>query len=1047
MPIPRSSAALKLTPKRLPPRLSIGEVCRLTGLRPGTLRNWEERYGLLNPARTPGGTRLYSEQDVDRIREIQGLLRRNGKSLLAVAGSLGISQPRAARPRHDPQAGKLERVFQLAGRANNAIETARALKRANQELLLAAEFEREWQQLASNLAEERHLDRVLDLAATAALGILDCDGVCITTFDTAWNSHVRAAAGAQFESIRGAVYPLSEDEDSGIAEALRNGRTVVLKEVSRLPRAAHKDAERLGITATILAPMRYGDRQLGAVWVFNRGKEFTPQTVTRADIVTRKIAAAVANATAFEELQQSQEDAELLLDVSRHVEQLTNMDQILPVIAMRARTLLGGDFCVIGSVGAGGDVMVWRSSSGVREPFTESHFRLRDDPIYSRLAGGKPLFINDLTEELRRHPARLTQLAREGAVSALIVQLSLSGGRIGALTVGYRSPHRLTERERRLAQTISQLAAGSLDKARLIEQARAGERRATALYKSAKALTSSLELEPMLDELCQQAAESFEATGATIHLLRDTAMTAAAIYGIEPERAERIRAIRISTGGANLVTYAVQTGETQIVLDATTDTRTDQALVGLYQWQSLVMAPIKTREKVIGLLVLGHRERNHFTPEDREMATALASQAAAAIDHAQTFAELKRRQQISQLEVQVAATAASSLDLEAVLDAICRQTGAAMAAERVSIWLKDAPGILRRVAEAGVPVPNDATRTAPVEAWARYPLGRGITLSQLEAEIRPEMRDALRRFGISDSVTVPFGQQGTLTGLLAISRLAADGRFQSSDVELAEAITRQAQLAIANALAYREQQRAIQRLDELNQAKTSFLSTMRHELRTPLNAILGFSDLLQKKVAGDLTPKQDHYINNIRQGGEQLLRLVDDILEYARVQSADGLERESVALPLLLQEVVAGFGTLAESKSVTVTIETDPDLPPVSGDPVRLGRAMRHLLDNAIKFSEPGGQVTVAAAQIGREMQIRVSDQGPGIPPEEQEHIFEPFVQADSSITRRYQGTGLGLAMVSRIVELHGGSVAVDSAPGRGSTFSIRLPLPEGDDS
>ena len=1045
MPIPRSNAALKLTPKRPPPQLSIGEVCRLTGLRPGTLRNWEERYGLLEPARTPGGTRLYSQEDVRRVREIQDMLRRNGKSLLAVAGSLGTSPSRAARPRHDPQAGKLEHVFQLARRAKIAIETARALKRANHELTLAAEFERQRQELSSSLAEERHLDRVFDMAATAALRMLESDGVCITTFDKAWNSQVRAAAGTRFESLRGVLLPPSED--SAITEAIRTGRPLVLNDVSRLPLAAELEARRLGVTSVILAPLRYGDRQLGAVWLLNSGREFLSGGADRADIVTRKIAAAVANAMAFEEVQQSQEDAELLLDVSRHVAQLTDTDQILAVIAMRARTLLAGDFCVIGSAGQTADVMVWRSSSGTREPFTESHFRLRDDPVYSRLSASKPLFIHDLSDELRRHPGRLTQLVREGAVSALIVQLSLNGGRMGAMTVGYRSPHRLSERERRVALSIAQLAAAALDKAQLIEQARAGERRATALYKSAKALTSSLELEPMLDELCQQAAESFEATGATIHLLRDGKMSVAALYGIEPERAERIRGIRVSTSGANLVTYAVRTGETQIVLDATTDTRTDQALVALYQWHSMVMAPIKTREKVIGLLVLGHGEKNHFTPEDREMATALASQAAAAIDHAQTFAELKRRQQISGREAQVAATAASSLDLEAVLDAICRQTAAAMAAERVGIWLKDAPDILRRVAEAGIAVPNDATRTAPVEAWARYPLGRGVTLSQIEVEIRPELRDALRRFGISDSITVPFGQQGSLTGLLAISRLTAGGRFQPSDVELAEAITRQAQLAIANALAYREQQRAIQRLDELNRAKTSFLSTMRHELRTPLNAILGFSDLLHKKVAGGLTPKQDRYVNNIRQGGEQLLRLVDDILEYARMQSADELESESVGLPLLLEDVVASFGPLPEGKQLTVTIEAGPDLPPVSADPVRLGRAVRHLLDNAIKFSEPGGRVTVVAARAGRELQIRVSDQGPGIPPEDQQHIFEPFVQGDSSITRRHQGTGLGLAIVSRIVELHRGSVAVDSAPGRGSTFSIHLPLPEGDNA
>ena len=973
------------------------------------------------------------------------MLRRNGKSLLAVAGSLGSAPNRRARPRTDPSS-KLEKVFQLAGRANIAIETARALKQANSELKLSTEFERQRQSLASTLAEERKPERVLQAAAAAVVSILDCDGVCITTFDRAWHSQVRGAAGPRFESLHGVAFPPSEDP--AIVEAMRAGGAQVFTDVGSLPLARELEARNLEITAVIVVPLRYGDRQLGTVWLLNAGREFAANAVERAEIIARKVAAGVANAMAFEEAQQSQEDAELLLDVSRHVEQLTDMDQILAVIAMRARTLLGGDFCVIGSAGQTADVMVWRSSSGTREPFTESHFRLRDDPVYSRLNASKPLFISDLSDELQRYPGRLTQLIREGAVSALIVQLTLSGGRMGALTVGYRIPHRLTERERRVSLSIAQLAGAALDKAQLIQQARAGERRATALYRSAQALTSSLELEPMLAELCKQAAESFEATGATLFLRRGNEMCAAALHGFEVDRAERVRRIRISIGAANLVTYASRTGETQIVLDATTDTRTDQSLVALFQWHSMVMAPIKSRDDVIGLLVLGHRDKNHFTPEDREMATALSSQAAAAIDHAQTFEELKWRQRVNQMEARIATIAASSLDLDAVLDGICREAVISMKAARASVWLHDAPGTLRRAAAAGAPLPAEASlRALPADPVTKFQLGHALTMEQSSPGIPAAQMEAALQFGVTDCITVPFGQQGSLVGLLVLSLVEPGARFQPSDLELAEAITRQAQLAIANALAYRDQQRAIQRLDELNRAKTSFLSTMRHELRTPLNAILGFSDLLQKRVAGELTPKQDHYIDNIRQGGEQLLRLVDDILEYARVQSVDGLERESVALPLLLRDVVASFGSAPENKGLTVTVDAGPDLPTVSADPVRLGRAVRHLLDNAIKFSESGGKVTVGAAVAGHEMEIRVADQGPGIPAEDQEHIFAPFVQGDSSINRRHQGTGLGLAMVSRIVELHGGSVTVESQPGQGSTFSIHLPLPEGGDA
>src|SRR5438445_4942821 len=138
----------------------------------------------------------------------------------------------------------------------------------------------------------------------------------------------------------------------------------------------------------------------------------------------------------------------------------------------------------------------------------------------------------------------------------------------------------------------------------------------------------------------------------------------------------------------------------------------------------MVMAPIKSRDDVIGLLVLGHRDKNHFTPEDREMATALSSQAAAAIDHAQTFEELKWRQRVNQMEARIATIAASSLDLDAVLDGICREAVIAMKASRVSVWLQDAPGTLRR--DAAAPGPHPAARrlrTVPRATGADFPVG------------------------------------------------------------------------------------------------------------------------------------------------------------------------------------------------------------------------------------------------------------------------------------------------------------------------------------
>jgi len=436
------------------------------------------------------------------------------------------------------------------------------------------------------------------------------------------------------------------------------------------------------------------------------------------------------------------------------------------------------------------------------------------------------------------------------------------------------------------------------------------------------------------------------------------------------------------------------------------------------------------------------RRKIDAIPKDREAPTRLAKGAAAA-SQAQRFDEQDWRRRISELEAQMAATAAASLELESVLATICNRCVVALSADRVAIWLQDEAGVLRLAAHAGTPAPEGVTEEIriSVDFASQFGLGRAVTLSELQPTAGDRAADLLARFAPKDAIVVPLRRAGALVGLLAIGDLSRPRRFTPFDVEMAEAIGRQAQLAIGNALTYGEQQRVIARLDEINRLKSNFLSTMRHELRTPLNAIIGFSELLQKRAAGELTPKQERYVNNIRQGGEQLLRLIDDILEYTRLQSVDELEHESIGLPLLLNEVAASFATATQVKGVTLTVDAPDDLPHIVGDPVRLGRAARHLIDNAIKFSEAGGRVTIAAARPAQQVEISVSDGGAGISAKDQERIFQPFVQADSSESRRYEGTGLGLAIVKRIVELHGGSMTLQSEPGSGSIFTMRLPV------
>jgi two-component system, NarL family, sensor histidine kinase BarA len=237
------------------------------------------------------------------------------------------------------------------------------------------------------------------------------------------------------------------------------------------------------------------------------------------------------------------------------------------------------------------------------------------------------------------------------------------------------------------------------------------------------------------------------------------------------------------------------------------------------------------------------------------------------------------------------------------------------------------------------------------------------------------------------------------------------------------------------------------RLYELNNLKNEFLATMSHELRTPLNSILGFSDVLQ--TADNLSDKQRRYVTNIQTGGRNLLSLINDVLDLAKIESgkmevnlvefslADVVERQAGAMMLL-----------AEKKNIDLSWHVDPQLPVPLQDVGKLQQILINLLSNAVEFTPDGGRVRVRAGLCDEQrFQIEVEDTGIGIPLEEQERIFEKFRQGrlhseqEDPLTRPYEGTGLGLSIVKELCKLLSGEVSLVSEFGKGSTFTIVLPI------
>jgi signal transduction histidine kinase len=237
--------------------------------------------------------------------------------------------------------------------------------------------------------------------------------------------------------------------------------------------------------------------------------------------------------------------------------------------------------------------------------------------------------------------------------------------------------------------------------------------------------------------------------------------------------------------------------------------------------------------------------------------------------------------------------------------------------------------------------------------------------------------------------------------------------------------------------------------ERANRAKSAFLANMSHELRTPLNSIIGFAELLSDRTFGELNPKQALYIHNILSSGRLLLDQISEVLDLAKID-ADRLEldRSELALEPLLRELAVPVASLAAQSGLSFALRIASGLPPVRVDARRINQVVLNLLSNALKFTPAGGSIELSASQQPGSrtgaIRVAVKDSGIGIAPADQPRLFQPFEQVDASYGRRQQGTGLGLALSRRLVELHGGSIDVDSAgEGHGSTFSFSLPVAE----
>jgi len=297
--------------------------------------------------------------------------------------------------------------------------------------------------------------------------------------------------------------------------------------------------------------------------------------------------------------------------------------------------------------------------------------------------------------------------------------------------------------------------------------------------------------------------------------------------------------------------------------------------------------------------------------------------------------------------------------------------------------------------------------------------------------------------GVSASrmLGVPMMREQRILGAIVVGWGKA-GPISPTHEALLKTFADQAAIAIENVRLFHELEEKNAHIETVSRHKSEFLANMSHELRTPLNAIIGFSEALRERYFGDLNDKQDEYVMDIRESGLHLLSLINDILDLSKVEAGKmELELSDFDLPTALRNIVTLVKERAQRHRISLQLDLASSVGAIRADERKIKQIMLNLLSNAVKFTPDGGSVVVAAGRDGQAIGISVTDTGPGIAQEDQPAVFEEFRQVGPKSERRVEGTGLGLPLAKKFVELHGGEIWVKSKIGEGSTFSFTLPV------
>jgi signal transduction histidine kinase len=656
--------------------------------------------------------------------------------------------------------------------------------------------------------------------------------------------------------------------------------------------------------------------------------------------------------------------------------------------------------------------------------------------------------------------------AVSGFRSFLVTPLRLQEQFIGSLSARRTEVHPFTPPQIKLLETFADQAVIAIENVRLFQELKESLEQQTATSEILGVIARSpTDLQPVLEAVAESAMRLCEGHDALIGQVDGDILHLNA-HSTDPSRWLDVPITRGRIAGqAILDRRTVHIHDLAAEPEDTVRAGTSRSL----GFRTVLATPLLREGAAIGSIMIRRMEVRPFTEKQIALLETFANQAVIAIENVRLFQELEARtrdlaRSVGELKAlgEVGQAVSSTLDLQTVLSTIVGRAVQLSGTDCGIIYEYDEPTQEFHLRA------NYQMEQELVDAYQATPLrlGQGATGRAAETreptqitDLRQEqefatrgMRPILFRLGYQSLLAVPLLFEQKIMGALTIYRRQT-GSFAPEIVNLLQTFATQSVLAIQNARLFREIEDKGRQLEAANRHKSEFLANVSHELRTPLNAIIGFSEVLGERLFGELNEKQAEYTEDILSSGRHLLSLINDILDLSKIEAGRmDLEVTTFYLPDAIENALLLVRERASRHGIKLDRIIDDHLGDFTGDERKVKQVLVNLLSNAVKFTPEGGKIQVRAGLDDGSLKISVSDTGVGIAPEDHEAIFEEFRQVGSNYAQKREGTGLGLSLTRKFVEMHGGTIWVESEVGKGSTFSFTLPinphpfpLPEGE--